>query len=66
MEGRYGPYVKWAKVNATIPKDMRPEDVNIDIALELIAEKEAKKPTRKKKAAPKKGAARTSAQRASN
>ncbi|MGR3542012.1 MAG: type I DNA topoisomerase [Hasllibacter sp.] len=42
MEGRYGPYVKWEKVNATIPKDMKPEEVNLEVALELIAEKQAK------------------------
>ena len=59
MEGRYGPYVKWDKVNATIPKEMSPEEVNLEIALELIAEKQAKggkKPARK--AAPKKAAAK--------
>ena len=56
MEGRYGPYVKWEKVNATIPKEMRPEDVNLDLALELIAEKQAKSP--KKRAAAKKPAAK--------
>ena len=60
MEGRYGPYVKWDKVNATIPKDMSPEDVNVEVALELIAEKAAKSPKRKaaaKKAPAKKAAA---------
>ena len=70
MEGRYGPYVKWEKVNATIPKEMKPEDVNIDLALELIAEKQAKspkkraaakKPPAKKPAAKKKPAARKKA-----
>ena len=53
MDGRYGPYVKYDKINATIPKGTKPEDVNIDMALEYIAEKEAKggkkkKTTRKK------------------
>ncbi|WP_071673604.1 type I DNA topoisomerase [Nioella nitratireducens] len=52
MEGRYGPYVKWEKVNATIPKDVKPEDVTMDMAMELIVEREAKggkkKTTRKK------------------
>jgi DNA topoisomerase-1 len=52
MEGRYGPYVKYEKINATIPKGQDPKDVNIDMALEYIAEKEAKggkkKTTRKK------------------
>ncbi|MBV7396667.1 type I DNA topoisomerase [Mameliella sediminis] len=56
MEGRYGPYVKWEKVNATLPKDVEPEKVTMEMALELIAEK-AKKGG-KKKAAPKKAAAK--------
>ena len=51
LDGRYGPYVKWGKVNATIPKGTSPEDLNIDMALELIAEKSTKKG---KKAAPRK------------
>ncbi len=59
MEGRYGPYVKWEKVNATLPKDVTPEDVTMAQAVELIAEKAAKKGG-KKKAAPKKAAAKKS------
>ncbi len=43
MAGRYGPYVKWDKVNATLPKEMTPEAVTLDEALALIAEKAAKK-----------------------
>jgi DNA topoisomerase-1 len=54
MSGRYGPYVKWNKVNATLPKDKAPESVTIEEALELIAAKaskgKTKKPARKKKA----------------
>ena len=53
MDGRYGPYVKWEKVNATIPKETEPQDVTMDMAVELIA---AKAPAKKKKAAPKKKA----------
>jgi DNA topoisomerase-1 len=56
MDGRYGPYVKWEKVNATLPKDTEPKDVTMEMALALIAEKSAKKGG-KKKAAPKKKAA---------
>ena len=54
MPGKYGPYVKWAKVNATLPKEIAPEAVTLDEALGLIAEKAGKggkKPT--KRAAPK-------------
>ncbi|MBV7410631.1 type I DNA topoisomerase [Maritimibacter sp. DP1N21-5] len=54
MEGRYGPYIKWEKVNATLPKDVKPEDVTMEQAVALIAEKAAK--GGKKKAAPKKAA----------
>jgi len=64
MEGRYGPYVKYEKINATIPKGQDPQDVNIDMALEYIAEKEAKSPKKKparKKAAKKKPAAKKKA-----
>lgn len=53
-EGKYGPYIKWEKVNATIPKETNSEDVNIDMALEWIAEKEAKKGTKKRAPAKKK------------
>ncbi|MCC5986244.1 MAG: type I DNA topoisomerase [Pararhodobacter sp.] len=42
MAGRYGPYVKWEKINATLPKDTEPEAVTLDQALELIAAKAAK------------------------
>ena len=56
-DGRYGPYVKFGKINATLPKDQKPEDVTMEIAAELIAAKAAKggkKAPAKKKAATKK------------
>ena len=52
MDGKYGPYVKWEKINATIPKDIDPLNVDIEIALKLIEEritKNGKKKTSKKK-----------------
>ncbi|MEM1397518.1 MAG: type I DNA topoisomerase, partial [Pseudomonadota bacterium] len=54
LEGRYGPYVKHGKTNATLPKDMNPTDINIDQALEILAEKEAKGGKKKRKAPAKK------------
>jgi DNA topoisomerase-1 len=72
MGGRYGAYVKHGKVNATLPKDKTPEDLTLEEALALLAErsgksggkaaakKTAKKPAAKKaaKKAGKKPAAR--------
>ncbi|SDI67511.1 type I DNA topoisomerase [Lutimaribacter saemankumensis] len=49
MDGRYGPYVKWAKINATLPKDTDPESVTMEQAMQLIAEKAAKKGGGRKK-----------------
>jgi len=57
FEGRYGPYVKCGKINATLPKDQSPEEITLAAALTLITEKAAKKGGgRKKKAAPRKKA----------
>jgi len=56
MDGRYGPYVKWEKVNATLPKDTEPADMTMEIAVALIAEKAAKKGKGRKKPAAKKAA----------
>lgn len=56
MNGRYGPYVKWEKINATLPRDMSPDDITAEQALELITAKAAKSP---KKATAKKSAAKT-------
>ena len=49
MDGRYGPYVKWDKINATLPKDVEPKDVTLEMAVALVAEKAAKKGTKRKK-----------------
>lgn len=59
MKGKYGPYIKWGKINATIPKDLEPENVTMDMAIQLIAEKtpakkKKRKPVKKKKTATKK------------
>ncbi len=52
-DGRYGPYVNWAKINATLPKGKDPASVTLDEALALLAERAAKgggkKPPRGKK-----------------
>ncbi|QXC51651.1 type I DNA topoisomerase [Agrobacterium salinitolerans] len=58
-DGRYGAYVNWGKVNATIPKGQDPASVTLDEALVLIAERIAKtgtggKPAKGRKTAAKK------------
>jgi DNA topoisomerase-1 len=40
--GRYGPYVSHAGVNATLPKDMTPEQVTLAQAIELLNARAAK------------------------
>ncbi len=50
LDGRYGPYVKYKRINATIPKGTAPEDVTLEAALELIAAKAAKKKPAKRAA----------------
>ncbi len=68
MAGRFGPYVKCGKINATLPKGTEPESLTLEAALELVAAKAAaggKKPAAKKapakKAAPKKATAKKAA-----
>jgi DNA topoisomerase I len=40
--GRYGPYARHGKINATLPKGVSPDDITLEEALELIAAKAAK------------------------
>ncbi len=53
MSGRYGAYVKHGKTNATIPKEIKPEDITLEQAVALIAERSgqpAKKSSKAKSA----------------
>ena len=60
-DGRYGPYVNWGKVNATLPRGTDPTALTVEQALALIAEKAGKTGTGKAKAPAKKAAAKTKA-----
>ncbi|MDH3666374.1 MAG: type I DNA topoisomerase [Paracoccaceae bacterium] len=49
MDGRYGPYVKWEKVNATVPKGTDLEALTLEAALEMVeAKRKSKGKSRKK------------------
>jgi len=52
--GRFGPYVKWGKVMATVTKAYDPENLTMDQAVEILAAKVAKGPSAKGKAKGKK------------
>ena len=52
-DGRYGAYVNWGKVNATISKGTAPDTITLSDALELIAEREGKPVARPRKPAKK-------------
>ena len=64
MKGKYGPYVKFGKINATLPKDKDPEELTMDEALALIAEREGKSPAKKKAPAKKPAAKKVAAKKA--
>lgn len=49
LSGRYGPYVKHGSVNATIPNGKDPASLSVAEAVELIAARAAKGPSKKKK-----------------
>ncbi|MGB1160227.1 MAG: type I DNA topoisomerase [Alphaproteobacteria bacterium] len=60
-DGRYGPYVKHGRTNATIPKDKDPKTLTLEEAIALIDAKAGKKKAPAKKAAPKKAPAKKTA-----
>ncbi|SDK67073.1 DNA topoisomerase-1 [Methylophilus rhizosphaerae] len=72
FSGRFGPYVQHNGIRATLPKSVTPEELTVEQALELLAEKAAKeggkttgkKPATKKKAATKKASPASSSKRA--
>jgi DNA topoisomerase-1 len=59
LDGRYGPYVKYGKINATVPKGKDPAELTIEEAVQLIAERAAKAPAKKSRAGAKAKSAKT-------
>ena len=60
LDGRYGPYVNYNKVNVTLPKEVKPEDVTLEQALAWVTDKAGSAPAVKKRAV-KKSTAKKSA-----
>jgi len=60
LEGRFGPYVTDGTTNASVPRGVVPEDLDLERAVDLLREREARGPT-KKKATKKKTPAKKSA-----
>ena len=55
MKGKFGPYIKYKAINATIPEQIDPENIEMDEALDLIEKKQEKMGKKKvKKRPPKK------------
>jgi DNA topoisomerase-1 len=48
LSGRYGPYVKHADINATLPKGIEPAALTMDDAVALLAERAARGPAKAK------------------
>ena len=73
LDGKYGAYVKWNDVNATIPKAIEKDKITLEQAIDLIRARQAATPVKKgakkapakaaasAKAAPKKAAAKKTA-----
>ncbi|MEV6493209.1 type I DNA topoisomerase, partial [Actinoplanes sp. NPDC051633] len=55
-EGRFGPYVTDGEFNASLRRGQTPEELTVEQASEMLAEKRAKGPAPRKKAAAKKAA----------
>jgi DNA topoisomerase-1 len=58
LDGRYGAYVTDGTTNATLPKGLTAEELTFERALQLLAEKAAKGPAKKKRAPRKKSTPR--------
>ena len=56
LDGRYGPYVTDGTTNASLPKDADPEQVTFELALQLLADRAARAPSKRTRKATKKSA----------
>ncbi len=63
LSGRYGPYVKHGAVNATLPAEIDPDTVDLEIAIPLIEARRAKGAGKRKPPARKTSAKKTTAKK---
>ncbi|MEM6978380.1 MAG: type I DNA topoisomerase [Planctomycetota bacterium] len=61
LEGRYGPYTTDGETNASLPKGTDPKEITFESALDLLAERAAKGPSKKKTKAKKKASKKKAA-----
>ena len=47
LDGRFGPYVTDGSINATVPRGVNPEEIDLEQAVELLREREARGPAKK-------------------
>jgi len=64
LEGRYGPYVADGETNASLPKELAPDDLTFERALELLAARAAAGGSKKRKKTAKKAAKKATKKKA--
>ncbi|MFI2361884.1 type I DNA topoisomerase [Promicromonospora sp. NPDC019610] len=63
-DGRFGPYVTDGETNRTLPRDVTPESITAERAIELLADKRAQGPAKKRTPAKKAPAKKAPAKKA--
>ena len=63
LSGRFGNYITDGETNATVPKGVELDDLTFETALELLADRAAKGPSKRKKASRKKAATKKAAKK---